>query len=66
MFASEVPIIAQADPTKAVLSGGKVLQVTPGGPGLQEAMDNIMAAGATGISAGNGATPRKGKGKKKA
>jgi signal peptidase complex subunit 2 len=70
MFAGEVPMIGKADPTKAVLVDGKVLQTMATSQGLQPAVDGIALGRGTGASVSeidSSATPRKsGKNRKKA
>ncbi len=70
IFAGEVPMIGQADPTRAIALDGKLMQETATSQRLQPAVDGIAAVRGTGASVGetdNSATPRKsGKSRKKA
>jgi hypothetical protein len=60
MLAADVPVIQKVDPTKAVKVDGKIVQTTPDTKGLQQALDNIRATGASMSESENSATPRKG------
>jgi hypothetical protein len=58
MFASEVPVIGKADPTKAVKVDGKLVQPTPDIKG--QGLDGIRATGVNVSEGKSSATPRKG------